>query len=184
MFKINPPHFPHKWLYLAAAGVLIGFVGHGEWDDARHAGPERAVAAPIEAGGPPHALGDLVMGASSGAADGRLASGHGEGAGAHASTALDTGMADWEKAENAPLRAELQHWHDHRSEVSPEQCQADANALMAKVEARQAAGALNRTSAALAKLMLLQGAPSTDPQHAEHLRRVMTELAGQLSFGE
>ena len=55
---------------------------------------------------------------------------------------------------------------------------------MAKVEAQQAAGKIGQTSAALAKLMLLQGAPSDDPQHAVQLQQVMAQLAGQLSFGE
>ncbi len=64
------------------------------------------------------------------------------------------------------------------------QRRADASALMAKVEARHAAGKINATSAALAKLMLLQGAPSDDPQHAQQLQQVMAQLAGQLSFGE
>lgn len=100
------------------------------------------------------------------------------------STALDTGMEDWQKPENVALRAELQRWYDHREESSLAQRRADASALMAKVEARHAAGKINATSAALAKLMLLQGAPSDDPQHAQQLQQVMAQLAGQLSFGE
>lgn len=100
------------------------------------------------------------------------------------SAALETGMEDWQKPENVALRAELQRWYDHREETSMEQRRADASALMAQVEARQAAGKISQTSAALAKLMLLQGAPSDDPQHAARLQEVMTHLAGQLSFGE
>lgn len=103
---------------------------------------------------------------------------------AHGSTALDTGMEDWKKPENVALRAELQRWYDHREELSLAQRQADASALMAKVEAQQAAGKINPTSAALAKLMILQGAPSDDPKHAAQLQQVMALLAGQLSFGE
>ena len=82
---------------------------------------------------------------------------------------LETGMEDWQKPENVALRAELQRWYDHREETSMEQRRADASALMAQVEARQAAGKISETSAALAKLMLLQGAPSDDPQHAARL---------------
>lgn len=100
------------------------------------------------------------------------------------SNALETGMEDWQKPENVALHAELQRWYDHREESTLEQRRADASALMAKVEARQAAGKLSETSAALGKLMLLQGAPSDDPQHAARLQEVMTLLAGRLSFGE
>ena len=109
---------------------------------------------------------------------------HAQGSNEDGSTALETGMEDWQKPENVALRAELQRWYDHREETSLEQRRADASALMAKVEARQAAGKINQTSAALAKLMLLQGAPSDDPQHAARLQEVMTHLAGTLSFGE
>ena len=78
----------------------------------------------------------------------------------------------------------MQRWYDHREELSLAQRQADASALMAKVEAQQASGKINPTSAALAKLMILQGAPSDDPKHAEQLQQVMSLLAGRLSFGE
>ncbi len=99
------------------------------------------------------------------------------------SAALETGMEDWQKPENVALRAELQRWYDHREETSMEQRRADASALMAQVEARQAAGKISETSAALAKLMLLQGAPSDEPQHAARLQEVMALLTGGFRLG-
>ena len=88
------------------------------------------------------------------------------------------------KPENADLHAELQRWYDHREESSfgttPSRCQRADGEGRSSASSRK----IGQTSAALAKLMLLQGAPSDDPQHAVQLQQVMAQLAGQLSFGE
>lgn len=182
MIKIYPSRFTHRWLYLAAAGLGLTVVGHlwlAPGDDALG----NMAVQHVTANSQPAGAG--AQDAASGKALGSTAAAQHVGGGSEdASTALETGMEDWQKPENVALRAELQRWYDHREETSMEQRRADASALMAQVEARQAAGKLSQTSAALAKLMLLQGAPSDDPQHAARLQEVMTHLAGQLSFGE
>lgn len=182
MIKIQSTRFSLRWLSLAAAGIGLAAMGQF-WlapveDAVGGAATEQRSAAPLPAN--PGGQGAAFV-ASPDTTNAPL---HAQGSNEDDSTALETGMEDWQKPENVALRAELQRWYDHREETSLEQRRADASALMAKVEARQAAGKINQTSAALAKLMLLQGAPSDDPQHAARLQEVMTHLAGTLSFGE
>lgn len=185
MIKIHTTKFAHKWLYWVAAGLLVAYVGHHVY--------EARLGAQAPAAESTDAFGSLlhrdpsqgaVVSDAGGATAVPLQNGRSAEGTDHTSTALDTGMEDWKKPENVALHAELQRWYDHRDETSLPQRRADASALMAKVEAQQAAGKINQTSAALAKLMLLQGAPSDDPQHAERLQQVMSQLSGQLSFGE
>lgn len=182
MIKIHPTRLSLRWLYLAAASLGLAAMGQywlvpGE-DTAGKLAAQDVATNPLAA---PSGAQDAALVIS---ADLTAAPLHTEDSGEDDSTALETGMEDWQKPENVALRAELQRWYDHREETSVEQRRADASALMAQVEARQAAGKISQTSAALAKLMLLQGAPSDDPQHAARLQEVMTHLAGQLSFGE
>lgn len=182
MSKIHSNWLSHRWLYLTAAGLCLAIVGHFSLDQGAEA-VSKMVAQNVSASSLLGTSG--VMGAASVVAPGLDAPApQGEDEGENGSTALETGMEDWQKPENVALRAELQRWYDHREESSMEQRRADASALMAQVEARQAAGKISETSAALAKLMLLQGAPSDDPQHAARLQEVMALLAGRLSFGE
>lgn len=184
MIKIHSTPLVHRWLYVMAAGLVAVYIGHLFYE------AERGPAVP--AANRQDGFGQLIHGdASPGATAAAIRSSEAAGQGGvhiegaeHTSSALDTGMEDWKKPENADLHAELQRWYDHREESSLAQRRADASALMAKVEAQQAAGKIGQTSAALAKLMLLQGAPSDDPQHAVQLQQVMAQLAGQLSFGE
>lgn len=183
MIKIHPTQFTRRWLYLATAGLGLAVVGHlwlapGDEAVGNHMTAQDVTANPILARAGDQDVTSVRVPGSTAAA---LHLGDGS---EDTSTALETGMEDWQKPENVALRAELQRWYDHREETSMEQRRADASALMAQVEARQAAGKVSQTSAALAKLMLLQGAPSDDPQHAARLQEVMTHLAGQLSFGE
>ncbi|OGB01233.1 MAG: hypothetical protein A3G29_08315 [Burkholderiales bacterium RIFCSPLOWO2_12_FULL_64_99] len=182
MIKIHSIRASHRWLYLAAAGLCLAVMGHfslGQGDNTVGTVETQTVVSSSRFD--PRG----AMDAASVATADSVAQDHpGEDGREDDSTALETGMEDWQKPENVALRAELQRWHDHREETSMEQRRADASALMAQVEARQAAGKISQTSAALAKLMLLQGAPSDDPQHAARLQEVMTHLAGQLAFGE
>ncbi len=182
MIKIQSTRFSLRWLSLAAAGIGLAAMGQF-WlapveDAVGGTAAQQFSAAPLPAN--PGGQGAAFVASP----DTTTAPLHAQGSNEDGSTALETGMEDWQKPENVALRAELQRWYDHREETSLEQRRADASALMAKVEARQAAGKINQTSAALAKLMLLQGAPSDDPQHAARLQEVMTHLAGTLSFGE
>ena len=182
MIKIQSTRFSLRWLYLAAAGIGLAAMGQF-WlapveDAVGGTAAQQFSAAPLPAN--PGGQGAALVTPP----DSTTAPLHAQGSNEDDSTALETGMEDWQKPENVALRAELQRWYDHREETSLEQRRADASALMAKVEARQAAGKISQTSAALAKLMLLQGAPSDDPQHAARLQEVMALLAGRLSFGE
>lgn len=185
MIKVHTKRFARSWLYVAAAGLVVAYLGYHTY--------ETQLGAQAPAGQQADAFGSLFhREASTGsankvvneAASASVLGAHSAHDEEQASTAHDTGMEDWKKPENADLHAELQRWYDHREESSLAQRRADASALMAKVEAQQAAGKIGQTSAALAKLMLLQGAPSDDPQHAVQLQQVMAQLAGQLSFGE
>lgn len=185
MIQIQSTKWALRWLWVAVAAGGVAYIGHRVYDFTHVAQPDggdqREASAPW--------MTREVRGESTSPSSGALVPSPNQAASAAengdgASAALDTGMEDWQKPENVALRAELQRWYDHREETSMAQRRADASALMAKIEARQAAGKINSTSAALAKLMLLQGAPSDDPQHAVQLQQVMTQLAGQLSFGE
>ncbi|MDX9843682.1 MAG: hypothetical protein RBT42_07980 [Aquabacterium sp.] len=185
MIKIHSNRLSHRWLYLAAAGLCLAIVGHF-WLDQGAEAVGTVEAQNVSASSLPNTADiSVTMGAAPMVKSGLEGPApQGEDEGDDESTALETGMEDWQKPENVALRAELQRWYDHREETSMAQRRADASALMAQVEARQAAGKISETSAALAKLMLLQGAPSDDPQHAAHLQEVMALLAGRLSFGE
>lgn len=183
MIKHHPPRLTSRWLYLAVAGLGLAATGplwlpDGE-DTAGNVAAHHGLASPF-----PSSSGSAQSAALEASPDTTTPTQHAADNSDDDSTALETGMEDWQKPENVALRAELQRWYDHREETSLEQRRADASALMAQVEARQAAGKISQTSAALAKLMLLRGAPSDDPQHAARLQEVMTHLAGQLSFGE
>lgn len=184
MIKIHSSRPSHRWLYLAAAGLSIAVIGYLFSLDQDAEAMATVEAQHVASHSPLGSAG--AMDAASVAPPGMGTPAlQGEGDGEEdRSAALETGMEDWQKPENVALRAELQRWYDHREEASMEQRRADASALMAQVEARQAAGKISETSAALAKLMLLQGAPSDDPQHAARLQEVMALLAGRLSFGE
>lgn len=182
MIKVHSSWLSQRWFHLTAAGLCLALIAHLWLDqDAPTAGTlasqSEASRALLDSRGAQNAASTATPGSTATAPP---ADDHHE----EASTALETGMEDWQKPENKALHAELQRWYDHREETSVEQRRADASALMAQVEARQAAGKLSETSAALAKLMLLQGAPSDDPQHAARLQEVMALLAGRLSFGE
>lgn len=182
MIKIHPTRLSQRWVYLAVAGLGLAALGQfwlvpGE-DASGKVAAKHVAASPLPASPGPQGAALVTS------PDSTTVPLHAENSSEDDSAALETGMEDWQKPENVALRAELQRWYDHREETSMEQRRADASALMAQVEARQAAGKISQTSAALAKLMLLQGAPSDDPQHAARLQEVMTHLAGQLSFGE
>ena len=183
MIKIQSTLLSQRGLQLAVAGLGLAAMGYLWLDRDSGGAPGKADAPSIAASAFPTNLGaqDTNPAASPDSFNTTLSA---QDSSEDDSTALETGMEDWQKPENITLRAELQRWHDHREETTIEQRRADASALMAQVEARQASGKLSPTSAALAKLMLLKGAPSDDPQHAARLQEVMTHLAGQLSFGE